>query len=64
MGFYYVNISQSTTPTKDPIISKVMVTYITENDAKYISIDNFYGSTKTYDNINYDINITNMSIMK
>jgi hypothetical protein len=57
MGFYYVNISQSTTPSKDPIISKVIVTYITGNDAKNISMDNFYGSIKTYDNINYEISI-------
>jgi hypothetical protein len=41
MGFYYVNISQSTTPSNDPIISKVMVTYITGKDTKNILIDNF-----------------------
>ena len=26
MGFYYVNITQSTTPSKEPIVSKFMVT--------------------------------------
>ena len=64
MGFYYVNISQSITPSKDPVISKVMVTYITGNDAKNIAMDNFFGSIKTYDNINYEIDIMNMSIVK
>lgn len=59
MGFYYVNISQSITPSKDPVISKVMVTYITGNDAKNIAMDNFFGSIKTYDNTNYEINIIN-----
>jgi hypothetical protein len=64
MGFYYVNINQSITPSKDPVISKVMVTYITGKDAKNISMDNFFGSIKTNDNINYEINIMDMSMMK
>jgi len=63
MGFYYVDISQSTTPTKDPIISKVMITYITGNDAKNISMDDFYGSTETIDSVNYKINITTSSMV-
>jgi hypothetical protein len=60
MGYYYENISQSTTPSKDPIVSKVMVTYITGRDAVDISMDNLGGSIKTIDNINYDINIFSM----
>ena len=63
MGFYYVNISQSTTPSKDPIISKVMVTYITGKDTKNISMDNFYGRTETIDSVNYKINITTSSMV-
>jgi hypothetical protein len=57
MGFYYVNISQSTTPSKDPIISQVIITYITGRDAVDITMDNFYATIKTTDNINYEINI-------
>lgn len=63
MGFYYVNISQSTTPSKDPIISKIIVTYITGKDTKNISMDNFYGSTETIDSVNYKINITTSSMV-
>lgn len=60
MGYYYQNISQSTTPSNDPIVSKVMVTYITGRDAVDISMDNLGGSIKTIDNINYEINIFSM----
>ena len=55
MGFYYVNITQSTTPSKEPIVSKFMVTYITGKDTINIMMDNFYGSIVTSDNINYEI---------
>lgn len=57
MGFYYINISQSITPTKDPIVSKVIITYITGRDANNLHIDNLSATITTIDNINYKIKV-------
>jgi hypothetical protein len=57
MGFYYVDVKQSVAPTRGPVVSKAIVTYITGRDAIDVSPKDIISTLTTFDSINYIINV-------